>query len=198
MLGHFQRDNALLAVGAISALRQQGIHVCDEAVSIGLASARLPGRLEKMPEVNGGDVWIDGAHNADKIAALARETALLCRNVERPVIVLGVLAAKDARTIAGGILSTASAIVTTEPSVTGKRSLGSAKLAKVIQECGFLGDVFVEPVPEHALGRARAVACARGSSILITGSMYLAGQLRRLWYADNDVIWQRTPWPEQS
>ncbi len=197
MLGQFQRDNAVVAFGAITALRQQGYHIADEAVSVGLASARLPGRLEKMPGANGRDVWIDGAHNADKIAALARETSLLSPDVERPVIVLGVLGTKDAGAIARGIMGAASAIVTTEPSVTGKRALGAAALARVIQQCGFAGDVYVEPAPEQALACAGTVASERGASILATGSMYLAGRLRRLWYADDDVIWQRTPWPEQ-
>ena len=39
----------------------------------GIESARLPGRLERMPGTAEPAVWIDGAHNEDKIAAVTQE-----------------------------------------------------------------------------------------------------------------------------
>ena len=43
----------------------------------GIESARLPGRLEWMPGTVNPPVWIDGAHNQDKLRAVTREAIRL-------------------------------------------------------------------------------------------------------------------------
>lgn len=195
MPGECQLANARVAAGAIAALRQQGFQVASAALPAGISRARLPGRMERMPCAL-SEVWIDGAHNADKIAALARETSDW-RGMEKPIFVLGILGAKDARSIVRQLAPVASAFVATEPAVVGKRSLEAASLAKAIRECGFTGDVHVELEPEAALLRAERLALPRKAPVVVTGSMYLAGQVRRRWYADDDIILQRTPWPRE-
>lgn len=195
MPGQFQQANAGVAIGVVEALRMQGVSVGDPAIPAGLATARLPGRLEKMPVRGGPAIWLDGAHNADKIAALAREAPALSRTGELPVIVLGVLGAKDTRAIAREVIPVASTIVATQPTVVGKRSLPSATLARSLRDRGFAGDIVVEPNPDHAMGRAAEIACAADASVLVTGSMYLAGQARSNWYPDDEVVLQRTAWP---
>ena len=37
-----------------------------------------------------------------------------------------------------------------------------------------------------------------GAAVLVTGSMYLAGQVRRRWFPDQDIVLQRTPWPTRD
>jgi folylpolyglutamate synthase/dihydropteroate synthase len=112
------------------------------------------------------------------------------------VVVLGILQAKDAAAIARGLSSVASAIVATQPTVIGKRSLSAADMARALAACGFTGELVVEPEPAAAVTQAQELATASGTSVLVTGSMYLAGQVRRRWYPDDEIVIQRTPWPE--
>lgn len=195
MPGAFQRTNSQIAAAAVTALRQQGFVIPRAAVEVGMSAARLPGRLEKMPEDGQGDVWLDGAHNADKIAALSHEVEALSPTGRRPVIVLGILGAKDASAIASGISHQAAELVITQPKVLGKRPLRAETLAATVIASGFRGPLTIEPDPLAAVTVARQRAAARGVPVLVTGSMYLVGQVRSHWYADQDVTYQRTPWP---
>ena len=194
MAGAFQQRNARIAVAVVKELRDRGWHISDQAVCAGLLESRLPARLELMPGSKSPPTWVDGAHNIDKIAAVADE-ACHAAGEAPPVVVLGLLAAKDATSIAGRIAASATAIVATEPTVLGKRSLPAAELAAAIRAVSATREVHVEPEPNCALEHAQALARFYGTGVLTTGSMYLAGQIRRRWYADNDIVSQRTPWP---
>lgn len=195
MPGAFQETNAAIAFAAIAALRDRGFAVPDEAVSVGFASARLPGRLERMPGADRPTVWLDGAHNADKIAALAREQGLVAIEGPKPVVVLGVLKSKDAGAIAAGVAPLASAIVATEPKVIGRMPLAAACLAGAVEAAGFGGPLHAEPDPRRAFALAELLGREHGAPVVATGSMYLAGQLRGRWYPDAEIVVQRTPWP---
>lgn len=195
MSGDFQRFNAAVATATVTLLMQQGYVVPDAAILQGMASARLPGRLERMPSRDDPDVWIDGAHNADKIAAVAREAHLLGSGAERPVVVLGLLASKGPGPILDALIPVASAFVTTQPTVVGKSSLPAARLMELIRDRGFAGDVHCDPRPLCALDRAVALAERADTSVLVTGSLYLAGELRSRWFSNDEIVIQRTPWP---
>jgi dihydrofolate synthase/folylpolyglutamate synthase len=201
MPGVFQRRNAEVAVAVARCLCQQGFNIPDSAIVHGIKEARLPGRLEQMPDVpiaNNPAVWIDGAHNAEKIAALSQEIVKLSGNGPLPVIVLGVLRAKDPAAIVSGLRSAASSMVLTEPCVFGKSSLAANALASSLAATGYTGNMYVEPNAETALLCARQVARACGAPVVVTGSMYLAGQVRRRWYRDEDIVLARTPWSTPS
>jgi dihydrofolate synthase / folylpolyglutamate synthase len=196
--GAFQRRNAEVAASVGVVLRDKGFDVPESAIDDGIRSARLPGRLEPMPGKTGPEVWIDGAHNADKTAALAREVARISGGGPLPSVVLGVLGGKDPASIVAGLQDAASSMVITEPSVVGRSSLKAAKLAEVVLAEGFDGEIYVEPDPDAAVRCAESLARSAGTGVLVTGSMYLAGQVRRRWYGDEDIVIQRTPWPVQS
>lgn len=190
----FARKNAEVAYAAMVALRRQGFRIHDAAIAEGLATARMPGRLEFMP-TSSVPVWIDGAHNPDKIAAVAREVSTLSDAGIAPVVVLGMLKAKDAKSIVSTLAGAASAIVATQPSVIGKPSLPAGELAEAVRGVGFAGPVQQDPLPLSALARAEQLALRLGTPVLATGSLYLAGELRRRWYRDEDIVRQRTSWP---
>ncbi len=198
MAGAFQHANAEIAVAAVDALTDRGFSVSETAIEEGLRAARLPGRLERMPVRNRPLVWIDGAHNADKIEALARELTLISDGAQLPVVLLGVLGDKDVAAIVSSLSAITSAIVTTQPAVLGRWPLSARQLAAVIRSSSFAGTLLIEPDPESAVECAEELAIARGSNVLVTGSMYLAGQVRRRWYPDADIVVQRTPWPAIS
>jgi folylpolyglutamate synthase/dihydropteroate synthase len=148
-----------------------------------------------MPATDDPAVWIDGAHNEDKILALISEAGRLFSGESLPVIVLGMLRSKHPSSIIAKLGSAASSIVLTEPSVRGKESLPTHALAGAVMASGFGGAIHVEPEPHVAVRYAEAIARNDGAAVLVTGSMYLAGQARRRWFPDQDIVLQRTPWP---
>jgi len=151
-----------------------------------------------MPGTVDPAVWIDGAHNEDKVTALAREAASRFGACALPVIVVGMLRSKDASGVLAKLGSVASSIITTEPSVIGKGSVAAGALADVASASGFAGAVHVELNPDAAVRCAEAIASREGAAVLVAGSMYLAGQVRRHWYPDQQVVLQRTPWPSAT
>jgi len=142
-------------------------------------------------------VWVDGAHNEDKIAALMTEPMQLFSGV-RPVIVVGMLSSKDPSRVIAKLAPAASNIVTTQPSICGREPLAADLLAGAVTAVGFAGTVHIEPDPETAVRLAQVIAKREGASVLVTGSMYLAGQVRRRWFRDQDIVVQRTPWPDST
>ena len=195
MRGAVQQTNACVALTVLKILKEQGYSISDAAVRQGIRAARMPGRLEQMPLRDESNVWIDGAHNADKIAAVAREARQLGPGTDLPVVVLGLLASKDPAPIIDRLMPIASAIVATQPTVTGKTSLEASALRDLIEDRGFTGELAHEPGADAALDRALALSRKQQTSVLATGSLYLAGELRGRWFPDDQIVMQRTPWP---
>lgn len=194
--GAFQARNGALALATIQELRNQGFHLPDEAVTRGLQSARIPGRMELIDDRV--PVLLDGAHNAEKVAALAEDVAQLLpvRHGGRRVGVLGVLETKQAHEMLASIVGKIDVLVATSPQVLAKEGRDPAGMAAVAREAGFHGEVLLEPDSRQAIGRALEVAeMVAGSAVLVTGSLYLVGNTREHWYPTSSVILARSSWP---
>jgi dihydrofolate synthase/folylpolyglutamate synthase len=194
----FQQHNAKVATTVARVLGQRGFGISEAAISTGIRSARLPGRLERMPEPLTPAVWIDGAHNEDKLRAVTREAVRLSGGGPLPVVVFGMLRSKDPSSMLAKLGSAASSIVLTEPSVHGREALAAATLAEELNATGFAGAIHVEPEPDAAVRCAEVIARRDGAWVLVMGSMYLGGQVRRRWFRDQDIVSQRTPWPRMT
>jgi dihydrofolate synthase/folylpolyglutamate synthase len=72
LAGALQRANAAVAVAMAEALAERGLRIPPQAIGVGLAAARWPGRLERRHH-RGRPLLIDGAHNPPAAAALRRE-----------------------------------------------------------------------------------------------------------------------------
>lgn len=196
MSGRYQATNAALAVDAVRALEASGLTVRNDAVARGLAATRLPGRFETVQDAP--RVVLDGAHNLQKIEALMDDVpALLPRPAGgRLIVVLGVLEAKDHSGIVGRVAANADELVLTRPRVLAKTGASPETLAEDARTSGFGGPILVvdEPIPaiETALARADAEC---GDAVLVTGSLYLVGNVRGRWYPEEQIILQQTPWP---
>ena len=164
--GAHQVENAALAVALLDALR-----VPELAIREGLARARWPGRLQRIP--GRPEILLDGAHNPAGAQALAEH--LKARGV-RPVLVFGALADKDWPAMVAALAPCArDAIVTRVPS---PRAADPQEVARAFSMSGIFGMVVEEP--GHALRTAEGVAGPDGV-VLVTGSLYLVGDvLQRL------------------
>ena len=192
--GRFQAANAALAVAAVRALAPSGFDVPTAAVAAGLAAARLPGRMEEMPRSTGPRVLLDGAHNPDKAAALATDLPGRPPGAGPLVLVVGVLEGKGSAAMLARLAPRADALVLTAPRVTGKTAEAPAALAAAARAGGFAGPIRIEPEPNVALDLAVALTGSDGA-VVVTGSLYLVGNVRGRWYPSDDVLRYRTPWP---
>lgn len=78
MEGEFQRDNALLALGAswvVAKLRGISGIAFERASRSALGRAMWPARYTTLPGRRNAGTWVDGAHNPAAAAVLARELA---------------------------------------------------------------------------------------------------------------------------
>jgi dihydrofolate synthase/folylpolyglutamate synthase len=191
----FVVTNARVAVAAVDALRDSGLVVPAAAIEQGVRERMLPARFERMPGADPPAVWIDSAHNPDKIEALVAAWTSTTAAERPPVIVFGAIGSKDISAMVSRLTLDAAAIFATAPRVRGKRSLAAEEIAAAFSGAGRAGRVIVSPEPREAIEDAIALARSLDSDVLVTGSLYLAGEIRRYWYPDDDIVWQRTPWP---
>lgn len=155
--GRFQRQNARLAAAVLRLLGY------DEAVlSTGLSTAVHPGRMQQLT-YQGAPVVLDGAHNPPAARALADE-------FEGFHLVFGAFPRKDYQTI----------LQTLQPKAASVRYTYAARGA--LRAEAFLHE-YPAPYFEHpldALDHAIQSARADGKPVLVTGSLYLVGEMLRL------------------
>lgn len=178
LFGEHQAHNAAVALAAVESFL--GTAPLDaDLVHAGFAGATSPGRLEILRR--SPTVIADAAHNPHGAAALARALGDSF-DFTMLVGVVGVLAGKDALGILEALEPALDRVVITQPSSA--RALDAALLADLA--CEVFGDDRVVCEPELPAALDRAVAWAEesghlgGSGVLVTGSVVLVGDARRL------------------
>jgi dihydrofolate synthase / folylpolyglutamate synthase len=195
MCGSFQARNGYTAVEAIRLLRARGFAIDDDAIERGLLRAKIPGRAELIQDEV--PVLLDGAHNAEKVAAIARDVPALlpARPGGRRVGVVGLLDAKQGDEMIRSIIPVIDTLIATAPKVHAKDAKAADKIADLARGNGFPGDVIVQPQPQWAIDHAlRLSHKTRGDSILVTGSLYLVGNIRERWFQERDIVEKRSSW----
>ncbi len=185
----FRRTNEATARQAVDLL---DFDIDPDDIEDGLAHDRMPGRIE--PVQHDPPVVLDGAHNPQKIDALVR----WCENEHpgtRPVVVAGFLDSKDLHGMLRILGKIVSAFILTEPRVEGKPAASVDKLAEIARELALPAPVHTEPDPEGAVAIGIELGRRTSQPVLVTGSLYLIGNVRGRWYPDDEVLLQRTPWP---
>jgi dihydrofolate synthase/folylpolyglutamate synthase len=173
--GRYQVRNALAALAAARLLAERGFPTDDSTIAHGIAATRWPGRLELVQQ--NPAVFLDGTHNP----AGAR-TLLDFWNENFPGrrihLVYGAMRDKAVDEIAGLLFPHASSVTLTEPRQT--RAITAAELARIAGHFVSSGRLEVVPDPAEALEHALSLA-APSDAVFATGSLYLAGDLRRYW-----------------
>jgi dihydrofolate synthase/folylpolyglutamate synthase len=170
--GIFQQRNFELArVAAEAYLSGAGRERDERAVSEAAARTAVPGRLEVIDDAP--LTVLDGAHNPDAVAALVESLPAVLGG--RPLaLVLGVLEDKDAARMLATLLPLCErAWFTAPPSA---RALSPAALQSLARQLGF-DAVACDPNPAQALCDARRWALERHAAVLVTGSVYLVGDV---------------------
>lgn len=173
LTGRFQLRNALAATAAALQLRQRGFPISDQAISLGIAQTRWPGRLERI--ARNPDVYLDGTHNPAGARELLAFWSEQLAN-RRIILLFGAVRDKAVEEITSLLFPCAAHVICTQP--RSSRAISAQRLAELTAHDA--GNVEVIAEPEAAL--ARALELARPDDVVFaTGSLYLVGDLRRWW-----------------
>jgi dihydrofolate synthase/folylpolyglutamate synthase len=167
MLGAHQGENAALA---FLALRRLGL--APEAIAAGCAAALLPARMELLRR--DPPVVLDGAHTPRSVARVLESFGTLFP--AKGVLLFAAAADKRIGEMAAILAPAFQAIVTT--STGGLRESRPQEVHDLFARVNPATELVVEP--GAALERALDKAAGR-LPLLITGSFYLAGEVRRAW-----------------
>lgn len=174
MVGRHQAENLKTALATLEILRKSGAVKLDrEALYEGLKQTRQPGRFEVISE--DPLVIIDGAHNEAGAQAL-QETMAQHFAGKKILLVAGILADKEIDSIVKFLTKITDHIIVTEPD--NPRKLAAEKLAEHVADFGVAAEVVSDV--EAAVHRAKELADGY-DVILFAGSLYLIGDVRRLW-----------------
>ena len=170
LLGRHQAVNAATAIGAVEQLADESIPVGADAIRRGLATVKWPARVELIDTAP--YTIIDVGHNPASMAAL-RDALQELLGGRRLVLVFGMLATKDYRTVTAMIAPLADAVITTTPD--NPHALPAEELAVEVRR--YTAHVTAVPDRYLAVERGRALAGPE-DVLLITGSFYLVGEAR--------------------
>ena len=164
----YQAPNVVMGVSAVGAATWA---ICDvPALQAALCKLTFPGRFEVLSTEP--PLVIDGAHNPEAAGVLAGAIAEVF-GANKPTVVLGVLADKDVGGIVRALAPVASAFIATEN--TSRRCASASDVANVIERV-----TGVRALAEPSLHSALAVAGQGGQGVVVTGSLYTAGETRAL------------------
>jgi dihydrofolate synthase/folylpolyglutamate synthase len=182
LYGRHQFENAGLAIAALRTVRQ--LSVPNAAFEVGMTRAEWPARFQRLAQGRlaeiapvGSEIWLDGGHNPDGGRAVAAALADLEERVSRPLIlIVGMLATKDCEGFLRNFAGLARRLIAVPvPGVEkGMTSEAVADVARTIGLSATSRDNLAE-----AFDAARKLDLEPSPRILITGSLYLAGEVLR-------------------
>ncbi len=175
MSGAHQAANAALAVMAVRCLEARGMSVGDRAIRAGVASARLPARIEQV----GTDplVVLDAAHNVASMQSLLETLGPVFAAARPRVLLFAASADKQIEEMLALARGRFEHVIVTRYATNPR----AATLTRLIDACGAAG---LPPprsagAPAEALALARSLATRRGA-ICVAGSFFLASEIRPL------------------
>jgi len=173
LAGRFQLENALNAAAAATLLQERKYRISDENIAQGIAAAQWPGRIEKLQ--SSPDVYMDGAHNPGAARELARfmEDNFAGRKV---YLVYAAMRDKAVDEVTGLLFPHAEEVIFTEARTP--RAISAAQLQEIAGHHATRHSAISDA--EQAVQAALAKASPR-DVIVITGSLYLVGQVRQAW-----------------
>jgi len=150
--------------------------VGEEHIRAGLKSAVWPGRFELLEAGDGKQVLLDAAHNPAKCEALARAVRQYFPG-RKVLLVVGVLADKEAPAMLPPLLALADRVWTTTPE--SPRQMPAAELAGLCVRAGFPAERVAAADPPAAAVQQALGAAGEADLVLVTGSFYTVGPVRR-------------------
>ena len=169
--GRHQGENAAVVIAAARTLGCVELPIARRTILSGLAAAEWPGRLET--DGRRPIVLLDGAHNEDGARALA---AYVRDFVRAPlVLVFAMLKDKAVGRAAELLFPRPETVILT--SIPSPRAASPEEILKAAPR--FRSKIAIEPDLRAAIAQARRLAGPKGT-VLIAGSLYLVGEVKKL------------------
>jgi len=179
LIGAHQINNAATA---IATLRMAGFEIAHEAFERGMRRVEWPARMQPLSRgtlaelvPQGSELWLDGGHNPEGGDVIAHAFKALHQIETKPLhLIVGMLATKDAQAFLGAFAAQAESL-TAIP-------IPSQKVARTPDEiCALAQTVGLQAsIADDAASALRALIKkneGKNLRILITGSLYLAGEI---------------------
>lgn len=173
LLGSYQVKNAALAIEVVSALREKGIKISDEAIRKGLAETVWPARFQIISDRP--CIVLDGAHNEEAAQRLSESIDFYFTN-ERIVYIMGMLKDKEYEKVAQLTADKAECIFTVT-SPNNPRALSALELAETVRK--YNSKVTAADSLEEALELAELTA-GRDGVVIVFGSLSYLGKMMEL------------------
>jgi dihydrofolate synthase/folylpolyglutamate synthase len=173
LLGRHQLENAVTAFAALQAVNRTGLSVSEQAVQRGFSSVRWPGRFE----VFDGEpmVIFDGAHNRYSAQRLAQTIEDYLPG--KPVaLVFGASEDKDIAGMFAELLPKVDYVLLVR--ADHPRAAAVQDLSNLAADYACPVSVIDSPADFY---RQASELIGNDGVILVTGSLYVVGQLRYLW-----------------
>ena len=182
LYGRHQFENAGLAIAALRAIKP--FKIAPAAYEAGMVKADWPARLQRLAAGRlvelipaGSELWLDGGHNPDGGRAIAAALADLEERVSRPlVLIVGMLASKDCAGFLSNFTGLARRMIAV-PVPGAEKGLSAEAVADAARAIGL--PATSRDNLDEALDAARKLDLDPPPRILITGSLYLAGEVLR-------------------
>lgn len=179
LAGAHQIENAEVAI-LVAEILSDEFEITPESITDGLRDARHAGRLE-WTEYKGMRVLLDGAHNESGAKALA--AYLTAEYIDAKIVLLyGTMKGKAYGSILKILLPLAGDVVLTQPENT--RAVPAAEIAGSEALCESKDRTRVRQDVGEAIALAVRLAEQQGvrshSFVLVTGSLYLVGDIKRV------------------
>lgn len=172
LLGKHQLLNCAVVVFAAEELIKQGVKISTEYILKALKKVKWPGRLEVMKSEP--LVVIDGAHNIDGIRKLT-ESVDMYFSYENMILILGILADKQVKEMINTIVPKANKVIAVTPNSY------RAELASELAEEIKMLNPHVEVIEDYSQAFKRALSyCSTNDLLLISGSLYMIGDMRKI------------------
>lgn len=177
MTGAHQADNAALAVAMLR--HQTTLHVPEAAMSAAMEWTSWPARMQKLATgplttrlPDGSNIWLDGGHNPDAGAAIARTL-----DDGTPVhVIVGMLKNKDALGFLKPFADKIASIIAVP--ISGHEHHDPEELCSMAQSQLDITDV--RPAINVTAAMEQLASGKQPVNVLICGSLYLAGEVLRL------------------
>lgn len=180
LYGRHQYENAGLAIATLRV--QDRFRIPHAAYETGIARAEWPARMNRLTHgalvdlaPAGSEVWLDGGHNPDGGRAIAATFADLEERVSRPLVMIcGMLTSKDCEGFLRNFTGLARRMIAIPvPGV--EKSMSTEALADCARGIG-LSATSRDNIAE-AFDAVRKLDLDPPPRVLITGSLYLAGEV---------------------
>ena len=179
LFGRHQIENAGIAVATLRAINAPDISA--QAYEEGMRRVEWPARMQRFSTGRllgflpaGAELWLDGGHNVGGAAAIAAAVAELEERAPRPLLlVAGMLATKDADGFLACFSGLANRLLALP--VAGENTRKPEEIVAAAARAGIAAETAAGI--EAALEKIAALPWETPPRVLITGSLYLAGEI---------------------